>query len=261
VLLISKLFVLFLLVSLQIMLLCGCSDSVALLDGKDRDNTIVRDAAARMKDGNIAGALKLYSEALDKSPKLAVAHLDTAIILHDYKKDYLRAIYHYERYLELRPGAEKTRIIEDRIRLAGQSYAAKIAEDGSIVAEVGKLSKALTDLKKENDALKNNVRQLSLQIEQAKSGPGAAVVPVQKVRMTVPIQDDVPVGLPESSLRAGRQKTAVPQKYTVKRGDSLRSIAVAHYKEPGKADDIFKANRDKLGSPAQLKIGQVLTLP
>jgi tetratricopeptide (TPR) repeat protein len=165
----NRLSVFLLFVPVQIMLVCSCSENVALLDRKDRSNTFVREAMVCKNNGNIDGALQLYSEALDRSPKLAVAHFDMAVLFHDYKKNYLRAIYHYERYLELRPGAEKRKLIEDRIRLAGQSYAAKLAEDGSAVAELGKLSEALAELKKENDVLKGSVRQLNLQLEQAKT--------------------------------------------------------------------------------------------
>ena len=103
----------------------------------------MRDAALRKSGGNVDGALQVYSEVLDRSPKLAVAHLEMALIFHDNRKDYLRAIYHYQRYLEMRPGTEKKKIIEDRIRLAGQLYAAKIAADGSVVSQLGKLSDAM----------------------------------------------------------------------------------------------------------------------
>jgi len=241
-------------------------DSVATIEGRERNDVMVRAAVAKMNSGNVDGALQIYAEVLDRNPKMAVAHMDMAIIFHDSRKDYLRAIYHYERYLELRPDAEKKRIIEDRIRLAGLSYAARVAQDGSAVAEVGKLSNAMSELKKENDALRNNVRQLNLQLQQSKSVPADTVVTTQKVRTTLPIQDDAPAGMPNAALMAGKPKTTIAgrpvvRSYIVKRGDSLRSIAVEHYRDINKAGDILKANRDKLGSPAQLKIGQVLALP
>lgn len=239
-------------VLLVLFLVPGCSNDVAFLDGKDRENMLVRDAISRKNNGNIDGALQLYSEALDRNPKLAVAHLDTAIIFHDYKKDYLRAIYHYERYLELRPKAEKKVILEDRIRLAGLAYAAKVAGENTMLAELGKMSKAMTELKRENDTLKNTVQQLNLQLEQAKNKPaaGAEGTAERKNRLSVPIIDDVPAGQPP-----------VRRVHHVKRGESLTSIAAEYYRDARKADDVFKANRDKLDSPRDLKEGQTLVIP
>ncbi len=246
---------------------CGCTENVATLDARDRSNYMMKEAALKKSSGNTKGALKAYSEVLDRSPKLAVAHLEIALVLHDDKKDYLRAIYHYQRYLDLRPETEKRKIIEGRIRLAGQLYAAKIAADGSVLAELRKMSDAMNDLKTENDALKNNVRQLTLQLEQAKSKQAEQVPPaVNRAKLNVPIQDDVPVGIVEASSRNGRTKPVagrapVPRTYIVKRGDSLRSIAAEVYRDVEKADDIFRANSNTLTNPGQLKVGQTLVLP
>ena len=246
-------------------LACGCAENVALLDGRDRSNAMMRNAALRKSSGNIDGALQAYSEVLDRSPKLAVAHLEMALIFHDNRKDYLRAIYHYQRYLELRPGAEKKKIIEDRIRLAGQLYVAKIAADGSVVSQLGKFSDAVDELKKENDALKSTVRQLNMQLDQAKSKQVESV-PL-RTKLSVAIQDDVPVGIAEVSSRNGKAKLpaskvpSIPRAYVVKRGDSLRSIAAEMYRDVERAEDIFKANSNILESPGQLKIGQTLVLP
>ena len=49
--------------------------------------------------------------------------------------------------------------------------------------------------------------------------------------------------------------------YTVKNGDSLRSIAMELYRDAGKAEELFNANRDKLTSPDTLRVGQVLVVP
>jgi nucleoid-associated protein YgaU len=61
--------------------------------------------------------------------------------------------------------------------------------------------------------------------------------------------------------KKGVAKPQTARAYTVKRGDTLRSIAMELYRNVEEADEIFKANRNKMKSPEDLKIGQVLVLP
>lgn len=49
--------------------------------------------------------------------------------------------------------------------------------------------------------------------------------------------------------------------YTVKSGDSLAAIALAHYDSAQAYTTIFEANRDTLSSPDRIQVGQVLLLP
>lgn len=49
--------------------------------------------------------------------------------------------------------------------------------------------------------------------------------------------------------------------YTVQSGDTLSAISEQHYGSSKLADLIFEANRDKLRSKNDLKIGQLLTIP
>ncbi|MDA0989501.1 MAG: tetratricopeptide repeat protein, partial [Verrucomicrobia bacterium] len=101
-----------------VLAMAGCSRGVAWLDQRDQDLPLMQRAAARAAEGDVESAIRLYTKALDQDPDSARAHLDMALLQHDYKKDYVGAIYHYERYLELRPDTEKRSMIEERSRLA-----------------------------------------------------------------------------------------------------------------------------------------------
>lgn len=52
-----------------------------------------------------------------------------------------------------------------------------------------------------------------------------------------------------------------PKTYTVRSGDSLSEIAKDLLGSSGKADAIFRANRDKLKDPDDLRVGLVLMIP
>jgi len=57
------------------------------------------------------------------------------------------------------------------------------------------------------------------------------------------------------------RKGSKPRTYTVRSGDSLATIARRLYGDSEKWQLIFKANRDILNKPNQLRVGQILTIP
>ncbi|MFC1497451.1 hypothetical protein ACFLS1_03120 [Verrucomicrobiota bacterium] len=143
--------------------LTSCSKNVSFLDKRDRSDSLVEKAIARKNQGQIESAIRLYQDALDNNSKLARAHLDLAVLLHDNaeEKDHIRAIYHYQRYIELRPETEKREMIENRIRLASQSFAASVTRSDSEDIEA---------LKKKNAILEEKLRQVNQKIKDFKSG-------------------------------------------------------------------------------------------
>lgn len=116
------------------LLLLGCILPVAGcrragdLDDKERNNRIVAKAYEMAEQGDYTAAVLLFNKALEAYPTMARPHLDLALILHDHQKDskdYMRAIYHYQRYLELRPGSDKDDMINERIRQAERAFVAQ----------------------------------------------------------------------------------------------------------------------------------------
>lgn len=243
-----------LLIVAQLAFIVGCSRGVKWLDQQDLSEPLMQRAFARKNEGNIDSAVRLYAEALDNDPKLARAHLDIALLLHDYGKDYVRAIYHYQRYLELRPRTEKREMIENRIRLAGQLFGASVfPRDRAGAGRVGALEK-------ENDDLKHQVEELSRQLDQARA------TAAQTTDGGPDFTQAATSGKQRARLRSGSDAgQAAGQKvirtYRVKRGDTLSSIAAELYKDPSKWEKIYKANRDSLANSSKLKVGQVLVIP
>lgn len=146
----------------------GCFENVAKQDQKDGDNIYIQRARSKIDEGEPKAAIALYKQALDVDPTLARAHLDLALLLHDAGDDYIATIYHYRRYIELRPDTEKKKMIENRIRLASQSFAGQImgkkyAVNQAFVEELEKKNKELTDkieiLERKNAIFKDKLLQ------------------------------------------------------------------------------------------------------
>lgn len=252
-------------------LLSGCGRNVGWLDRKDRADPLMRRAEARAKEGDTESAIRLYNAAIDSNPKLALAHLQLALLYHDQQKDYVQAIYHYRRYQQLRGATEKSQMIEDRIRMAGQLFAATLNHGDSRSIEKAELEKVNTELKQtvdrvtaDMDALRQKYERLVTAVRQQMEQGQA--IGVQKG----PSPDELPGGstvLPETAAGDnGRKPPAddarrVVRTYRVRSGDSLTSIAGQEYGDPTRWPQIHAANRRLLGSAATLKVGQVLVIP
>ena len=229
------------------MLLCaglcgGCTRSLAHLDDvEQRDVAMVR-ARAKEKGGDVDAAIRIYQGLLDQQPRMARAHLDLALLQHDRRHDHMRAIYHYERYLELRPDTEKADMIRNRIRMAKQSFAAnalvpkgaessmtRTPEHDRAEAEAASLRESNVQLKEEMGRLKEEIARLRAELahRSAVSGSGSGV----------------------------------PRTYRVLRGDTLSSIAGAIYNDAGKWRGIAEANRSILGNADKVQEGQLLVIP
>ena len=213
----------------------GCSRSVESQDAAELNNGLVQKAMSQEREGDLAGAVQSYGDALDRNPRLARAHLGLAFLLDRPDQDYLSAIYHYRRYLGLRPGTEKRRIIEERLSAARIAYAGTVFRQmPDAVEEVQALQAEIQSLRAELQRLKGQVSQTETNGTAATGGPSVAGLTV-----------DAP-GV---------------RHYTVQSGDTLGGIARKVYRDGSKAEGIYRANRDSLRSRNDLRAGQVLVIP
>ncbi len=56
-------------------------------------------------------------------------------------------------------------------------------------------------------------------------------------------------------------RVRLPATYTVQAGDSLWTVSVSLYGEPGMVEEIYAANRNVMSSPNTLSVGMVLAVP
>ncbi len=235
----------------------GCSQQIARQEDREISEPIIQKARARAESGDIDSALRLYMAALDANPRLARAHLDMAILWHDYKKDYVRAVYDYQRYLEMRPATEKRQMIEGRIRSAGQMFAATVLRSNRFVEENValrqenlELRNTIDTLRQERQDFKHKYEQVSAQMEMGSGGvlDGAATNSPAGDVLIIP-------------LAARTNETLGAHAYRVKPGDTLSSIAMDFYQDGYQWNKIYEANRKMLSESKTLKVGQLLVIP
>lgn len=247
--------------ALAVGLLAGCTSQVPEQDALEFNYPAIRKARAKLREGDKQAALALLNRAIDEKPRLAQAHLEVAQLYDDYDRNYVRAIYHYERYLELRPQTEKKEMIEGFIRKAKIAFAASVAE------QVPGLNKKVQALQADNDRLKQDLRQVRENLARriaapvrpalAADGPPNVEPPIAGPAIAESVMATEMDAKPTSAL-AGKPTGT---QYRVQRGDTLSVVAARVYHNPRKWKLIYDANRDTLGGSQKLKIGQVLIIP
>ncbi len=82
-----------------------------------------RAGKARVNSMDYAGAVEAFQRALEVNPRSASAHFELGWLYDVKVPDPAAAIYHYERYLQLRPKAENADIVRQRILACKQELA------------------------------------------------------------------------------------------------------------------------------------------
>ena len=276
----------------------GCR-RVGRLDERERDNRIILKAYDLSNQGDYDAAIGLFTKALETYPRLSRPHLDLALLLHDRKREYVRAIYHYSRYMELRPRTEKKRMIVGRIEQAERAFVASFATKGAISGRsVGDLEKENDDLRERQVVLVERIEAFETELaavrEEERQRYKATVVgetdvtavpqlptpPVSILDEPIPTRSPTEVVVSPSNASPSSMATDLPvipltvsapavavrpvapaRSYTVRQGDSLSKIAYKVYGDATEWRKLQDANRATLGNSVNVKVGQVLVVP
>lgn len=271
-----KIHLLFFLPALLLLFAGGCDLPAGKGVSPDQSRQM-REALAAERLGEFDKALSYYDEVIALYPRYAMAYLQVAIILHEKKKDYIGAIYNYDKYTRLaEPGRDggNITIVSNRMVKARQLLTAQCAKaisagsadrNVAIMSNIATLNDRITKLESEkqrlassNDVLRseilgrdNRITRLLLLLERMKSssdgdGPKSAGSMAGLVQFQTISNED-------------GTKTSV-QTYEVKAGDTLSRIAEIAYGDASKWPRIKKANADKIKDD-RVRPGDILLIP
>lgn len=229
-----------------VLALTGCKDEGLSADEKEERDPLVKTGVAYMDQSQWDAAERAFKEALDNDPLMAKPHLDLALIYQQYKVDYIHAIYHYDRYLELRPESEKAALIKEQRDKVQRALAVQLMQETpegrKVIAEIQRLQKENTALKKELAASNQTT-----QPDRTRTAPSTT--------------EAQPAATTTHKPAAKTQPAAKHQIYTVVSGDTLTKIATKFYGDSESWEPIYEANKDSMSSPSSLRVGQTLVIP
>jgi LysM repeat protein len=216
-------------------LAAGCGrDSGERRDARDRR---LRRAEAARQAEDIDGAIRWCEEALARRPDSARAHRELGLMLDNYRRDYVPALYHYQRYLELRPGAEDRADVEALIQHCRVSFAAQVAESPD-------------EWKRNLQARDARIRALELEVATLRPRAALAAAPAAAAPAAVP-----------AAVSAAAPAAGAAPVHVVQAGETLGAISTRYYGTPARWKKIFDANRDKVPDANNVRVGTRLDIP
>ena len=117
--------------ALCLALACGCGR--ASEDRRDARDRNLRRAQAAQDAEDLDAAIRWGEKALARRPDSPRAHRELALIYHHFKQDYVPALYHYRRYLELRPASAERADVEEMMAVCGRALAAQLLGAGPVM--------------------------------------------------------------------------------------------------------------------------------
>jgi tetratricopeptide (TPR) repeat protein len=247
---------------------CGCGRSGRISDTEAEREANYQRAKTFYEQHDFQAAAEFYKRALAVNSEFANAHLELGLICDDKLGDPISAIYHYRRYLELRPDSEKKQLVADFIERAKLSLAAKLPSSPIIdPSELTRLQDEKAALLQENAILRTRVAELEKAASAAAVKPSASVdstptlasaAPVTMPAAATVVMASAPVTLPATDAPSESTRARV---HVVQKGDTLYSLALRYYGTRAGWERIYQANRNGLPSRDQLKVGQQLVIP
>jgi tetratricopeptide (TPR) repeat protein len=253
---------------LTLLVATGCFRSVRVAEDDELNQPLMKRAMAKERNGDEKEAVRLYGELLNRNPNMARAHLNLAFLLDKPEGDYVLALYHYQRYLELRPQTEKHDMIAARMRKAKLEFAGTVLHQPTGIADPsGARDRGVTSsppveavamdtnpatrmatLERDIAALRVRNNNLDAQVRRSQE-----VIAALRARVEAG-------GLEQTGPEPARMEPAI-RTYSVQRGDNLSKVATRVYRDGKRWRDIFEANRNLLQKPEDIRVGQVLVIP
>lgn len=209
---------------------CGRSGD----DARDARNRYLRRAQAAQDAQDIDGAIALCEKALEREPDLALAHRELGLMLDNYRQDPVAALYHYRRYLELRPDSKNREAVEQLIQHGRTAFAAQVAASPDEMQRGLKArDERITALELEVVVLREQLAAAAMAAAPLSRNPAVAVAP----------------------------RVATTQVHVVQSGETLATISTRYYGTTAKWKIIFNANRERLNDANNVRVGTQLVIP
>jgi LysM repeat protein len=217
---------------------------------------------------NYTGAVESFAKALEANPRSAAAHFELGLIYYqNIATNWARAIYHFEKYLELRPRADNADLVRQNIDYCKLALAREVPytpNNDLVRKEVERMARENADLRQQVEQLKSQLTLRAAGSTNSATASTPANTSTQRPVVSAPVSSkpsiqyaqavDRPTAQPspdEPAPPASSSKTHV-----IKSGDTPYSIARNY---GVKLASLLSANPGM--DSRRLRPGQALVIP
>ncbi|MBM3831101.1 MAG: LysM peptidoglycan-binding domain-containing protein [Verrucomicrobia bacterium] len=202
------------------------------------------------------GAAEAFERAVEANPRSGAAHFELGLLYETRLNDPAAAVFHFERFLKLRPTSDKADVARQRATSCKMELAKLFLiapNTPSVQKEMDKLRGEIERLGLENHQLRRHVEVLTAQAAARGVLTTAAPPAVASSKQAPAPPTPVPIATksPGSPVTPSSTRT-----HTVKAGEIPETIARRH---GVKVEALLAANPGL--DPKRLRIGQTLNLP
>ncbi|MGA3007230.1 MAG: LysM peptidoglycan-binding domain-containing protein, partial [Opitutaceae bacterium] len=281
------------------LILAGCARNDEYSPAMETDDPAYQRGKSLEKQGRDQEALGVFLKIIAKRGEDAPeSQIEAALLYQEHVKDPVSAIYHFKKYLELRPNSPKADLVRQQIAACMREFARTLpGQPLGGQAAWPDLTEVVDRLQKENDALKSELaaaranqaapaatpaslpteprlppetRRPSAQAQaepesepETDSGPSPSSN-AQPIITRAPFNAGPPAAAPVRAPLGRHGLSPAPvaagRVHMVAKGDTLMNISQRYYGTRSKWRDIYAANHDVMKSENDLKIGMQLKI-
>lgn len=209
---------------------------------------------SRVNAMDFVGAIEAFEQALAMNPRSAAAHLELGWLHAEKVSDPAAAIYHYQKFLQLRPSADNAETIRQHVFRLKQ----ELAKAALPIPPSSEMQRQLERLAEENRRLEDEVDRLRQLASQAgatnRNGP---------ITRALPPSTNVPNVAINRQQRPNLNRTVNPtspliadRTHRIQAGDTLATVARRYNIS---LESLMAANPNL--NPRRMQVGQIITLP
>jgi LysM repeat protein len=195
------------------------------------------------------GAIDSFERALEVNPQSASAHFELGVLYDEKANDPAAAIYHYERFLKLRPNSNEAELARGHINTCKLELARTVSSLGPLPPSTQhEMEKVLL----ENKDLKTQLARY--EAAYASHAPSPTNPPVQNPARTT--ADPAPAAVVRITNTAQTKPAATNRTHIVKSGENPAAIA----RKYGISATVLMAANPQARA-THLQVGQALNIP